>query len=75
MCEYSPKILITCAKGMMGRTLVSKLSDFELIAADLPKVDITDAKIFDASTIAVADALRRPELAGTFNLTCSGEAT
>ena len=46
MCEYSPKILITGAKGMLGRTLITKLSDFELIATDLPEVDITDAKIF-----------------------------
>lgn len=48
MSEYSPKILITGAKGMLGRTLMLKLNDFQLIPTDLPEIDITDAKIFDA---------------------------
>lgn len=41
------KIMLTGANGMLGRTLVGELNDFEVIPTDLPKVDITDAKGFD----------------------------
>ena len=42
------KLLITGAKGMLGRTLLSALRDFELVPTDL-EVDITDfAQIDDA---------------------------
>lgn len=38
------KIMITGSKGMLGRTLLNKFSKYELIEADLPEVDILDAK-------------------------------
>eukprot|EP00831_Metopus_contortus_P081747 TRINITY_DN8670_c0_g3_i2.p2 TRINITY_DN8670_c0_g3~~TRINITY_DN8670_c0_g3_i2.p2 ORF type:complete len:319 (+),score=42.51 TRINITY_DN8670_c0_g3_i2:252-1208(+) len=41
------KILITGSKGMLGRTLMSKLDKYELIPADLPEADITDAAGFE----------------------------
>ena len=49
------KILITGAKGMLGRTLVEELKGFELIPTDM-EVDITEARQFDA-----AMALHRPD--------------
>ncbi|MBR1966872.1 MAG: dTDP-4-dehydrorhamnose reductase [Lentisphaeria bacterium] len=42
------RILITGGKGMLGRTLQNVLSDNEIIIADLPEADITDAAGFDA---------------------------
>ena len=42
------KILLTGGKGMLGRTLSTELSDFEIIPTDLPEGDITDAASFDA---------------------------
>jgi dTDP-4-dehydrorhamnose reductase len=48
------KVLITGAKGMLGRTLVEELQGFELIPTDM-EVDITDAGQVDA-----AMALHRP---------------
>ena len=42
------KILLTGGKGMLGRTLVKELTDFEVIPTDLPEADITDAAGFDA---------------------------
>lgn len=47
MIKYAPKILLTGANGMLGRTLVSQLSEFQIIPTDLPEVDITDAKLFN----------------------------
>ncbi len=42
------KILLTGGKGMLGRTLCSELTDFEVIPTDLPEGDITDLDKFDA---------------------------
>lgn len=42
------KVLLTGAKGMLGRTLTRELSgDFEIIPTDLPEVDITDERVLD----------------------------
>ena len=41
------KVLLTGAKGMLGRTLCSELTDFEIIPTDLPEADITDRIGFD----------------------------
>ncbi|MEI6647951.1 MAG: dTDP-4-dehydrorhamnose reductase [bacterium] len=49
------KVLITGAKGMLGRTLVEEFKSFELIPTDM-EVDITDARQVDA-----AMALHRPD--------------
>ena len=43
------KIVITGGKGMLGRTLQRVLSEHELIIADLPEWDITDADGFDSN--------------------------
>ena len=52
------RIVITGGKGMLGRTLQQVLSDNELIIADLPEADITDAAGFDAFLAAAnADAV------------------
>jgi len=49
------KILITGGKGMLGRTLRSELGGGnEIVVADLPEWDITDADAFTAKTIAAA---------------------
>ena len=42
------KLLITGGKGMLGRTLQKEFSDCEIVIADLPEADITDAAGFDA---------------------------
>ena len=42
------KVLLTGGKGMLGRTLCTELTDFEVIPTDLPEADITDAAGFDA---------------------------
>ena len=42
------RILITGGKGMLGRTLQNVFSDNEIIIADLPEADITDAAGFDS---------------------------
>ncbi len=42
------KLLLTGGRGMLGRTLTRELSDFEVIATDLPQADITDREAFDA---------------------------
>jgi dTDP-4-dehydrorhamnose reductase len=47
------RILVTGGKGMLGRTLVRELSAHEIVVADLPEWDITDADSFSAK---VADA-------------------
>ena len=49
------KVLITGAKGMLGRTLLQELHDFELVPTDM-EVDITDFDQIDASL-----AQHRPE--------------
>ena len=41
------KIVITGGRGMLGRTLQKELQEEELIIADLPDCDITDAAGFD----------------------------
>ena len=52
------RIVITGGKGMLGRTLQRILSEHELVIADLPEWDITDAAGFDANLKAVhADAV------------------
>ena len=48
------KILITGGKGMLGRTLQSVLAEHELVIADLPECDITDAAGFDRDLAAAA---------------------
>ena len=48
------KILITGGKGMLGRTLMRELAGHELVVADLPDWDITDADAFTAKTLAAA---------------------
>ncbi len=45
------KILITGGKGMLGRTLQRRLSEHELVIADLPEWDITDDGDFTAKTL------------------------
>jgi dTDP-4-dehydrorhamnose reductase len=42
------KVLLTGGNGMLGRTLSSELTDFEVISTDLPEADITDPTGFDA---------------------------
>ena len=41
------KLLITGGKGMLGRALQNEFKDCELVIADLPEADITDAAGFD----------------------------
>ncbi len=41
------KILITGGRGMLGRTLQKEFAEHELVIADLPEADITDAAGFD----------------------------
>ena len=41
------KLLITGGKGMLGRTLQDEFRDCDVVIADLPEVDITDASGFD----------------------------
>ncbi|MBQ6137302.1 MAG: sugar nucleotide-binding protein, partial [Kiritimatiellae bacterium] len=48
------KILVTGGKGMLGRTLQRELADHEIVVADLPEWDITDADAFTAKTLAAA---------------------
>ena len=48
------KILVTGGKGMLGRTLQSVLAEYELVIADLPECDITDAACFDRFLAAAA---------------------
>ena len=43
------KIVITGGKGMLGRTLQRVFTDSELVIADLPEWDITDAAAFNAA--------------------------
>lgn len=42
------KIVITGGRGMLGRTLQKELSAHEIVVADLPEWDITDADSFSA---------------------------
>lgn len=53
------RVLLTGGKGMLGRTLVGELADdFEIVATDLPEVDITDEKsIEDAVAMHTPDAV------------------
>ena len=46
------KILVTGGKGMLGRTLQRALAEHEIVVADLPEWDITDADGFMAKTLA-----------------------
>ena len=48
------KILVTGGKGMLGRTLQGVLAEHELVIADLPECDITDAAGFDRFLAAAA---------------------
>ncbi|MDD2404318.1 MAG: dTDP-4-dehydrorhamnose reductase [Victivallaceae bacterium] len=41
------KIMITGAKGMLGRTLTEMFTDDDIIPVDLPETDITDPRGFD----------------------------
>ena len=41
------KVMLTGGKGMLGRTLVKELAEFEVVATDLPEADITDAVEFE----------------------------
>ena len=41
-------VMLTGGKGMLGRTICTELTDFEVIPTDLPEADITDAVGFDA---------------------------
>ena len=41
------KVMLTGGKGMLGRTLVKELAEFEVVATDLPEADITDAVGFE----------------------------
>ena len=42
------KILLTGAKGMLGRTLTREFSDdFDFIPTDLPEADMTDERLLD----------------------------
>ena len=46
------RIVVTGGKGMLGRTLQRALSGHEVVVADLPEWDITDADGFMAKTLA-----------------------
>ena len=46
------KIVVTGGKGMLGRTLQRALADHDIVVADLPEWDITDADGFMAKTLA-----------------------
>jgi dTDP-4-dehydrorhamnose reductase len=46
------RLFITGGKGMLGRTLVHRLSDHEVLAADLPEVDITNPVALQAAVSA-----------------------
>ena len=39
--------MLTGGKGMLGRTLVKELAEFEVVATDLPEADITDETGFE----------------------------
>lgn len=41
------KVLLTGGRGMLGRTLVSELSEFEVIPTDLPEADISSPHAMD----------------------------
>ncbi len=41
------KVMLTGGKGMLGRTLVKELAEFEVVATDLPEADITDETGFE----------------------------
>ena len=41
------KLLITGGKGMLGRTLQQEFCDWDIVVADLPEIDITNAEQFD----------------------------
>ena len=52
------RIVITGGKGMLGRTLQKVLSNHDIVVADLPEWDVTDAAGFDAGLKAArADAV------------------
>ena len=42
------KLLITGGRGMLGRTLQRRLAGHDIVVADLPEWDITDADAFTA---------------------------
>lgn len=44
----SKKLLITGGDGMLGRTLRSELSDYDVVSVDLPEVDITNPLVFES---------------------------
>lgn len=41
------KVMLTGGRGMLGRTLVKELAEFEVVATDLPEADITDETGFE----------------------------
>ena len=45
------RILVTGGRGMLGRTLQRELADHEIVVADLPEWDITDADGFMVRTL------------------------
>ena len=45
------RILVTGGKGMLGRTLQRALSEHEIVVADLPEWDVTDADGFMVRTL------------------------
>lgn len=46
------KLLITGGRGMLGRTLQRRLAGHDIVVADLPEWDITDADAFTAGMMA-----------------------
>ena len=48
------KILVTGGRGMLGRTISGVLADCDIVVADLPDCDITDAAGFDRFLAAAA---------------------
>jgi dTDP-4-dehydrorhamnose reductase len=51
------KILLTGARGMLGRTLLRRLTAHEVVPTDLPELDLRDARAVDACLKSV-----RPEV-------------
>ena len=45
------KIIVTGGRGMLGRTLRRTLADHDIVVADLPEWDITDADGFVSRTL------------------------
>lgn len=47
------KLLITGCRGMLGRTLMQRLTGHELVGTDLPDLDLTDAAAVDECLTAI----------------------